>query len=355
MLWSEKYRPRFKIVPPHHNLLLHGPPGTGKTTYALQLSPDIELNASSHRGIETIRNLPTNKYILLDECDYLTSDAQNCLRRIMEKGKFILCANYLSKLSLPIRSRAQAIKFNKERMKQHLIQIIRKENLVVDHEMLWKECDMDIRRCLNVLQSYKALSTDSFASDEDNVDIARIENIEHSGTELKPSMKHGPDVKSSNKHETDVKLLKKHETGVKSDSTSFEHIDLEDITLSDDDIVPLSEPSHTNTTLLNYLLGHISEEMILSFLEIKSEQIPEFVKKFIDTAQIITKLIQRLAELLIGGADRIIYTFQSRQARMALAYILSQAEELVTQGVDSELILYMMVSGWCMARDQNEK
>ena len=91
---------------PH--LLLYGPPGTGKTSTAVSLAIDIfgpkksgfvlELNASDERGIGVVReqiksfaatktlslsatNAPSFKIIILDECDAMTSAAQNALRR----------------------------------------------------------------------------------------------------------------------------------------------------------------------------------------------------------------------------------------------------------------------------------
>ncbi|KAK4337031.1 hypothetical protein RND71_043379 [Anisodus tanguticus] len=91
---------------PH--LLLYGPPGTGKTSTILaiakQLYPPkdyptmvLELNASDDRGIDVVRQNILNfagtksifksgfKLIVLDEADAMTHDAQNALRRIIEK------------------------------------------------------------------------------------------------------------------------------------------------------------------------------------------------------------------------------------------------------------------------------
>lgn len=97
---------------PH--LLFYGPPGTGKTSTALALATAIfgggspmaghllELNASDERGIDVIREQIKTfaatrsfgrstaaggggggqfKLIILDECDAMTSAAQNALRR----------------------------------------------------------------------------------------------------------------------------------------------------------------------------------------------------------------------------------------------------------------------------------
>ena len=143
-IWTEKYRPKnFSDVKgqkeivkrvksfveqknmPH--LLFAGPAGVGKTSLALviakQLFSDswrqnfLELNASDERGIDVIRvkvkdfartkaigDVPF-KIIYLDECDALTKEAQQALRRTMENYtstcRFILGCNYSSKIIDP--------------------------------------------------------------------------------------------------------------------------------------------------------------------------------------------------------------------------------------------------------------
>src|SRR5256712_478603 len=120
---------------PH--LLFAGPAGTGKTTSAIALARDMfgenwrqnyyELNSSDERGIETVRTKVkeiariapfggTNfKIIFLDEADNLTADAQAALRRTMETysktSRFILSANYSSRLIEPIQSRTAVFRF----------------------------------------------------------------------------------------------------------------------------------------------------------------------------------------------------------------------------------------------------
>ena len=120
--WVEKYRPEvfediildnnnrelFKnILERNHfpNLLLHGPPGIGKTTTIINLINKfkkknneesktlvIHLNASDERGIDIIRNNIYNfvlsdnlfskgtKFVILDEVDYMTRIAQQALK-----------------------------------------------------------------------------------------------------------------------------------------------------------------------------------------------------------------------------------------------------------------------------------
>ena len=124
MLWTEKYRPKNlnEIVGQEHftmdaetwieernmpNLLIYGKPGNGKTTAGIAFSRTMlaeefddnffEINASDDRRLETVRttikqiaqsgtigNSPF-RIVLLDEMDGMTSDAQNALKRIMER------------------------------------------------------------------------------------------------------------------------------------------------------------------------------------------------------------------------------------------------------------------------------
>ncbi len=206
IIWTEKYRPKDfvdvkgqdQIVSkvkafveqknlPH--LLFAGPAGVGKSSLALvaakQLFGDswrenfLELNASDERGIDVVRvkvkdfartksigDVPF-KIIFLDECDALTKEAQQALRRTMENYtntcRFILAANYSSKILDPIQSRCAIFRF-KPLPKQDVIDIINKvskeEELNIDNaakEALFTVSEGDCRRVENILQSCAAV------------------------------------------------------------------------------------------------------------------------------------------------------------------------------------------------------
>jgi len=206
-IWTEKYRPKqfsevkgqkdivskVKAFVKQENMphvMFSGPAGVGKTTLSLviarQLFGDgwrnnfLELNASDERGIDIIRhkvkdfartraigNVPF-KIIYLDECDALTREAQQALRRTMENYtqtcRFILSCNYSSKIIDPIQSRCSVFRF-KPLEKKDIFEIIDKiakeENLVIDEkakEAIFEVSNGDCRRAENILQATAAVS-----------------------------------------------------------------------------------------------------------------------------------------------------------------------------------------------------
>ena len=101
--------------------------------------------------------------IIVHNCDALTREAQQALRRTMENYtqtcRFILAANYSSKIIDPIQSRCAMFRF-KPLDKDEIIEIIKKiekeENLKIDNkakEALYKISEGDVRKLENILQS----------------------------------------------------------------------------------------------------------------------------------------------------------------------------------------------------------
>ena len=172
-----------KVYP---NLLLYGPPGTGKTTTIINLINYIQksersnkslllhLNASDERGIDTIRNQIAKfidskplfskgtKFIVLDEVDYMTKNAQQALKYLLQqynnKAVFCLMCNYISKIEYCLKNEFIELKFNKlpeSNIIKYMKDITAKENLYVpdDHyHQLQKLYKNDVRSMINYIQ-----------------------------------------------------------------------------------------------------------------------------------------------------------------------------------------------------------
>uniref|UniRef100_A0A7J3ZLZ8 Replication factor C small subunit n=1 Tax=Fervidicoccus fontis TaxID=683846 RepID=A0A7J3ZLZ8_9CREN len=139
----------------------------------------VLLHNSDERGIDTIRvkvkefarvrvsgEVPF-KLILLDEADNMTADAQQALRRIMEiftsTSRFILIANYPSKIIEPIQSRTALFRFTplkKEDVVSRLKWIAEQEGVGFEEEALetiYEISEGDMRRAINILQAASGL------------------------------------------------------------------------------------------------------------------------------------------------------------------------------------------------------
>ena len=193
-LWVEKYRPtdlstyvgnehlkeKVKVYlesedVPH--LLLYGKAGTGKTTLAKIVVNNIDcdymyINASDENKVDDVRNkiktfassvgFKSLKVIILDECDYLTPNAQAALRNLMETFskhcRFILTCNYVERIIDPIQSRCQSYKVvppSKKEVAQQMVNILKEEDCefeLDDIALIVNAGYPDIRRVINSAQ-----------------------------------------------------------------------------------------------------------------------------------------------------------------------------------------------------------
>ena len=218
--WIEKYRPvqfdtivldplnksffqnilRKRYFP---NLLLYGPPGTGKTTtimnliheyqnWATETTPGnilpkqalhsnskhkeniIHLNASDERGIDIIRNqinqfVKTNhlfepglKFVILDEVDYMTKNAQQALKSLLQmcrvNVRFCLICNYISKIDESLQHEFICVRFNqlpRKEISQFIRNITDTEGVSIraeDIDTIQTNYQSDIRSMINFIQ-----------------------------------------------------------------------------------------------------------------------------------------------------------------------------------------------------------
>jgi len=145
-LFTEKFRPKNvnQLIAPNRiktelthglvqNILLYGSAGTGKTSTLFILAqnhPYLYINASSERGIETIREKISKfcstisleggseslKCIILDEIDGATEEFYKALRAVMERyattSRFIASCNHIQKIPDAVQSRFHLISYD---------------------------------------------------------------------------------------------------------------------------------------------------------------------------------------------------------------------------------------------------
>lgn len=206
MPWVEKYRPSCfddivldpinktilsNILKTNYfpNLLFYGPPGTGKTTTIINLVNAyqdklnmknkglmIHLNASDERGIDIIRNQINSfvstksmfgngiKFVILDEVDYMTKNAQIALRYLLtsytdNNVRFCLICNYVSRIDESLQTEFVRMRFN-QLPENDILTFLRKiselEQLVLTDTTLvsiQRQFSSDIRSMINYMQT----------------------------------------------------------------------------------------------------------------------------------------------------------------------------------------------------------
>jgi replication factor C subunit 3/5 len=212
--WVESYRPNsFKDVVldplnkiimkniietsyfPH--LLLYGPPGTGKTSSIMILINEyhkkhnqksseltITLNASNDRGVDIIRNQISQfvnsktlfskgmKFVILDEVDYMTKNAQQALHYLIQNYstsvRFCLICNYISRIDEGLQNEFLKLRFNQlpqNDIISFLKNISDKENLNMQDssiKLIQKLYGSDMRSMINFMQSNQNVKDNHF-------------------------------------------------------------------------------------------------------------------------------------------------------------------------------------------------
>ena len=241
--WVEKYRPtnfedivldplnklmmRNIIATGHFpNLLFYGPPGTGKTTTIINLVNEyqqarmncvnsglmIHLNASDERGIDIIRiqinsfvttkSLFGNgtKFVILDEVDYMTKNAQMALRHLLNSYnysqhnvRFCLICNYISRIDEALQTEFVRMRFNQlpvAEINKFITKVSASEGLNMSDEMIrsiQKQFNSDIRSMINYMQTNQDTNIDQHVIITDSTwnEITRVLTTPGDGTSVR--------------------------------------------------------------------------------------------------------------------------------------------------------------------------
>ena len=219
--WVEKYRPTIfdnivldpinkvilqNIIETSYfpNLLFYGPPGTGKTTTIVNLVNSyqekndqknsglmIHLNASDERGIDIIRNQINQfvhsktlfnkgmKFVILDEVDYMTKNAQQALRYLLQNYsssvRFCLICNYISRIDEGLQNEFIRLRFNQlpeQKIIYFLKNIAANEQLQISENsihLIQQLYDSDIRSMINFMQSNQNIVDSDFYIIHDSI------------------------------------------------------------------------------------------------------------------------------------------------------------------------------------------
>lgn len=225
-LWVDKYSPKtfdeYAFQNDHHkqqianwvsertipNLLLHGPAGTGKTTCAKLLVNALNVedfdvlivNGSKEgRQIDWLRNkldsfcqsMPFGdfKIVLIDESEFLNPQTvQPALRNMLElyssSVRFILTANYPSRIIPALHSRMQSIAVEKSDINEYtakMAEILLSEGIqftLDDLDSYVKSYYPDFRKCINTLQLNSQSSVLASPSEVSNSDDYQLKMVD---------------------------------------------------------------------------------------------------------------------------------------------------------------------------------
>lgn len=235
----EKYRPiTLDEIVYHHNiinslkkyillhniphLLFYGPPGTGKTSTIEAFIKELygndnvhymtmNINASEERGIEVVRNkiksfvsnkpiyksnsnLPLYKFVILDEADAMTLDAQAMLKQVIEtytyNARFCLICNCIKKINTAIQSRCTVFKFpplDYDSIKKKINCISNEYDFKINDNGIKTLCRLsqgDMRKIMHMIQmisiNYKSITSKTITSFYKYPPETIIENIYNS-------------------------------------------------------------------------------------------------------------------------------------------------------------------------------
>jgi replication factor C subunit 3/5 len=190
------------------NLLIYGPPGVGKTSSVIALVNEyqekhnfktksliIQNNASEDRGVDIIRNQISQfvnskplfnegmKFIILDEADYMTKNAQQALKYLLQEYspyvRFCLICNYISRIDDGLQNEFLKLRFNQlpeEDIHVFLKHIAYVEKLNINDKIIKSIQQLyksDIRSMINYMQT----NQDVFTSNYKIINNETLENI----------------------------------------------------------------------------------------------------------------------------------------------------------------------------------
>jgi replication factor C subunit 3/5 len=162
------------------------------------------LNASDERGIDIIRNQINQfvnskslfnqgmKFVILDEVDYMTKNAQQALRYLLqnytEGVRFCLICNYISRIDEGLQNEFLRLRFN-QLPEKDIISFLKtisvSENLSITDkslQLIQQLYKSDIRSMINFMQSNQNIKDTDFNIIDDSVWEQLYNKIKHKET-----------------------------------------------------------------------------------------------------------------------------------------------------------------------------